>query len=184
MSHTEPETPDAPADERTPVAPEAGAESGAESEEPATGAGEAAGAPPEPDSATQPDVTMEPAIEGEFAEAVGLRLTWIPYALHLFAWAALCGASVYLLGDASAGTPARFLPEYGLLTVAGLLLVALGPILSIAVWLVARVRRQAWQRRGLFVAAFGRGALTTFFGVLLWLVTLYAIDLHALGAFG
>lgn len=118
--------------------------------------------------------------DGALAEAVGGSLTWVPYAVYLGGWLALAIASAGLLSPATAEVPPRWLPAYEPLVYAGVALAALGPVLSCAVWLAARRHRAPSERRGLFVAALMRGAVTGFFGLIVWIATLYAIELHAL----
>jgi len=119
--------------------------------------------------------------DAELAEGVGSGLTWIPYAGYLAAWLLLAGASAYLLRDATPESPARWTPEYAVIVWTGVGLTALGPLLSLVVWLVARSRRPASARRGLFVSALIRGALTAVFGVLIWAATIYVLELVATG---
>lgn len=129
--------------------------------------------------------TVPAAADAALVEAVGGGLTWVPFALYLGAWIALAGASAYLLRGASAETPARWMPEYPALIWVGVVLSAAGPILSFIVWLVARARRPEVSRRGLFASAMTRGALAAIFGVMIWIGTLYAIELVTMnGALG
>ena len=133
----------------------------------------------EPEPAPAPDADAD----ASFIEAVGKGLAWIPFALYLLLWIVLAGASAYLLWGATADLPARWLPAYAPLMWSGVALTALGPLLAIAVWLAARADRPAGARRGLLASATSRGALVTLFGVIIWLATLYALDLHATGRF-
>jgi hypothetical protein len=73
------------------------------------------------------------------------------------------------------------MPEYVPLLWSGVGLTAFGPVLSLIVWLVARARRPKSARRGLFASAMTRGAFIAFSGVVLWLGTLFALDLLAAG---
>lgn len=129
------------------------------------------------DAATAPPSTVPLAADAALVEAVGGGLTWVPFALYLFAWVALAVASGYLLGGATVESPARWLPEYPVLLWVGVVLTALGPILSLLVWLVARSRRSAGARRGLFASSMTRGALAAVFGVMIWIGTLYAVEM-------
>lgn len=121
--------------------------------------------------------------DASFIEAAGRGLPWIPFALYLLIWIVLAGASAYLLWGATADLPARWLPAYEPLMWSGVALTVLGPVMAIAVWLAARADRPAVARRGLLASATARGALVTLFGVIIWLATLYALDLHATGRF-
>jgi len=122
---------------------------------------------------------LEPAdaaADAALAEAVVGGLTWVPFALYLGCWIALSGASVYVLGQATPENPARWMPVYPSLVITGVALAAVGPAMSLAVWLVARSRRPAERRRGLLASALTRGALAAFFGAMVWIVTLYVLE--------
>jgi len=112
---------------------------------------------------------------------VGGGLTWIPFACYLGLWVVLAGLSAYLLYGANADTPARWMPEYVPLLWSGVGLTAFGPVLSVVVWAVARVRRPKDARRGLFTSAMTRGSLVAFFGVAIWIATLFVLELAATG---
>lgn len=150
--------------------PESGApESGAESaEEP----GDAEPAEKQPAVAT-PDAAL--------VEGAGAGLSWIPFAAYLGLWVVLAGLSAYFLSGATPEQPARWLPQYVPLLWSGVGLTLLGPMLSFAVWLIARSGREKAERRGLFASAMTRGALVTFFGFALWVGTLYVLDLISSG---
>lgn len=121
------------------------------------------------------------APDAALVEAVSGGLTWIPFAVYLGLWVVLAGLSAYLLYDATPDSPARWMPVYEPLLWSGVGLSVLGPFLSLAVWLVARARRPRSQRRGLFASAMSRGSLVAFFGVVLWLGTLFVLELLASG---
>lgn len=125
--------------------------------------------------------TVAAAADATLAEAVSGGLTWIPYALYLGGWIALAGVSAYLLGSASADQPALWMPEYPALVFSGIVLAALGPVLSLAVWIIARSRRPAEGRRGLLASALTRGALVAFFGAMIWIVSLYLLEVFSGG---
>ncbi|MDO8846935.1 MAG: hypothetical protein Q7W51_00905 [Coriobacteriia bacterium] len=131
-----------------------------------------------------PAPTPAPAVDSADAalvEAVGGGLTWIPFACYLGLWIVLAGLSAYFLYGASPDQPARWMPEYVPLLWSGVGLTALGPILSVAVWLFARARRPKSARRGLFASAMTRGALVAFFGVAIWVATLFVLEIVAVG---
>ena len=138
-----------------------------------------AGAPADEAPVPAPAMTSTP--EAVLVEAVSGGLSWVPFAVYLGAWIVLVGVSAYLLYGASAEEPARWLPAYGPLLWTGVGLAAAGPLLSVGVWLVARRRRTADARRGLFASAFTRGALVAFFGMALWVTTLFVLELVASG---
>ena len=145
---------------------------------------------PDPDdSITSEEPSTAPVVptaaDAALVEAVGGGLTWVPFAIYLGVWIALAAASAYVLRAATAESPARWMPEYPTLLWAGVVLSAAGPILSFIVWLVARARRPEASRRGLLASSMTRGALAAAFGVLIWIGTLYAIELVTMnGALG
>jgi len=139
-------------------------------------------APRADDTAPPVSVPVAPAApDSALVEAVGGGLTWVPFAVYLGLWLALAGVTAYFFGEATPDLPARFMPEYPLVVWAGVALAALGPVVSLVTWLVARSRRSAETRRGLFASALTRGALAAFFGVTIWIVTLTVLDILASG---
>jgi len=134
--------------------------------------------------AALPVIEDHPAPESPDAalvEGVVGGVTWIPFAIYLGLWIVLAGVSAYLLYDAAADQPARWMPEYVPLLWSGVGLTVFGPVLSLVVWLVARSRRPSTSRRGLFASAMTRGAVVAFFGVAIWIATLFALEVFAAG---
>ncbi len=125
---------------------------------------------------TEPTTAEATLADATLVEAVGGGIPWVPFAVYLAAWIGLAALSAYLLRGATAELPARWMPEYVPLLWAGVGLTAAGPLVSLAVWLVARVRRPEGQRRGLVASAMTRGALAALFGVIIWVATLYVIE--------
>jgi hypothetical protein len=119
--------------------------------------------------------------DAALVEGVSGGLTWVPFAAYLGLWMVLVGLTAYFLYGASAEQPARWMPAYVPLLWSGVSLTALGPVLSLVVWMVARTRRPKTARRGLFASSMTRGAVIAFFGTIVWLGTLYALDILAIG---
>lgn len=144
--------------------------------------------PPAEDEATPAEAVAEAipepapsAPDAALVEGVSGGIGWLPFAVYLGCWVLLAGLSAYFLYDATPEQPARWLPQYVPLLWSGVALTAFGPVLSLAVWLVARARRPKAERRGLFSSAMTRGALVAFFGVALWLGTLFVLELAVAG---
>lgn len=137
--------------------------------------------PAEPAAATEPVAPIEPVVPADATppEAAAGGLTWIPFAAYMGLWLGLAASSAWLLSGATAERPARWMNVYEPLVWAGLVLVALGPVLSLVVWLFARARRPRGARTGLFASAMIRGAATAFLGALIWIGTLYALEIKA-----
>lgn len=101
--------------------------------------------------------------------------------LYLLVWVALSSLTVMLLhGPASAAVPLEN-PTYPALLVAALVCVALGPLLSFSVWLIARSKAPADCRSGLLTTALVRGAAATLAGILMWWGALLIVDALRLG---
>lgn len=128
-----------------------------------------------------PQTTAPEAPDAALIEGVSGGVSWIPFAAYLGCWLVLAGLSAYFLRGATPESPAQWMPAYEPLLWGGLVLTAIGPFMSLVVWLVARARRTAGARRGLFASIMTRGALTEFFGVLVWLGTLFVLELLASG---
>ncbi len=149
---------------------------------------------PEPDEAAEPDEPVEaevaeaePAEPEESTESTGApeeapsSVSWVPFSLYLGLWVVLAVATVVLLRTPAAAGGALWAPEYALSVYGGVALVALGPILALVVWLVARAKAEPEHRTGLLTSALLRSAGATFVGVILWLVALYMLDLYRAG---
>lgn len=135
----------------------------------------------DPATADVEHATAPEAPDAALVEGVSGGVSWIPFGAYLGCWLILAGLSAYFLRGATPESPAQWMPAYEPLLWGGLGLTAIGPLMSLAVWIVARARRSAGARRGLFAAVMTRGALTEFFGVLLWLGTLFVLELLASG---
>lgn len=110
-----------------------------------------------------------------------LGMSWTPFLVYLAAWVVLCVGVVVFFRPAALEGGARWAPEYLYAAYAGIGMTALGPVLSLVAWLVTRSRREAVHRHGLFASALVKGAVVTFTGALLWIVSLYLLDVFASG---
>jgi len=140
-------------------------------------------APAEPVAAPEAeDALVASAPDAAFIEApAGSGVSWLPFALYFGSWVALVGATAYLLQGATPESPARWMPAYRPIVIAGLALAVAGPVVSLVAWLVARNGTAVGDRRGLFASAFTRGALAAFSGALIWLACLFLLELVANG---
>ncbi|MBW6469319.1 MAG: hypothetical protein K0B85_09215, partial [Coriobacteriia bacterium] len=104
-----------------------------------------------------------------------------PFVLYLMVWAGMVAATIVVLtGPGDASVPVDH-PAYPALLLAGLTLAACGPLLSFAVWIVARARAVRECRGGLLTTALVRGASATLFGVVAWWAALLLVDALRLG---
>lgn len=108
--------------------------------------------------------------------------SWLPFGLYLLAWVMLAIATFALLKDDAAVGALLWSADYGRVAAAALVLAALGPATSIAVWVVTRASRPADARAGLLADSLVKGGATAFIGTALWLVTLLATDMCCRGA--
>ena len=104
-----------------------------------------------------------------------------PFVLYLMAWAGMAAATIVLLtGPGAAAVPVED-SAYPVLLLTGLTLAMCGPVLSLAVWIVARARAVPECRGGLLTTALVRGASATLFGVVAWWAALLLVDALRLG---
>jgi hypothetical protein len=132
---------------------------------------------PDPSAALEEDENVEPAAAAPRARLV----PWWPFIILLLLWLGLAGGAVALLREAAVAGEARWTREYDLVVTIGVVLTGLAPLMSLGVWLVARIRAEVDARAGLLVSALLRGALVTTLGVALWVGALVVLDLLSNG---
>lgn len=152
---------------------------------------EAAAAPepePEPEPKPEPKPEPEPAVGLDAArmDLPAAPLTgsapWWPFIIYGALWVVLSVAAGYMLvTQVPQGTPVYDSQVYTLTILGGIVLTIAGPVLILAVWLAEWFRRGDEMRRGLFLSALLKGSLATLFGVVVWWVTLIAVDAIRLG---
>ncbi|MDI6692034.1 MAG: hypothetical protein QMD76_01795 [Anaerosomatales bacterium] len=121
--------------------------------------------------------------EDDVESPAGLRgVSLVPFSLYLLAWVVLAVASFVVLKDDAAAGSFLWSLDYGRVAAAGLVLAALGPALSVAVWVVARASRPPERRAGLLADALLKGGGAALVGTVLWLVSLFALDVCCRGA--
>jgi len=121
--------------------------------------------------------------EDEVASPAGQQgVSWLPFGIYLLAWVVLAVASFALLRDDAAAGALLWSMDYGRIAAGALVLAALGPATSVAVWVVTRASRPEGARAGLFADAIVKGGAAAFVGTALWLVTLLATDMCCRGA--
>lgn len=108
-------------------------------------------------------------------------VSWVPFSAYLSLWVVLAVATFVVLRTSVAAEGALWVPEYAFSVYGGVALVVLGPVLALGAWLSARRKVEPGHRQGLLSSALLRAAGATFVGVVLWLVSLYALDLYRLG---
>lgn len=122
-------------------------------------------------------------IEEEFAgtalarNRLGARL---PAWVYAGIWVVFTGVMAYLLWPTATKS---FIAsqDYAYMVAGGLALTVAGPILALVTWLVTRMGTTASERIGLARAVWMRCMLATLFGVAVWWLALYALDLHRSG---
>jgi hypothetical protein len=131
---------------------------------------------PEPERAPAVDATPAPvpAPEPDPDSMVETVPSW-PFASYLVLWLMFGAVIMWRFYEVAPETPLFDLADYRTMLVAGISLTALGPVLSLLVWLIAGVRPGV-RVGAAFVSAIFKGAITTFAGVLIWWATLILLD--------
>jgi hypothetical protein len=125
-------------------------------------------------------------IEDEYAgvalvrDRLGAKLPAWAYA---GVWVVFAAVMTYLLWP-TATKPFIEQPDYAYMVVGGLALAVAGPVVALLTWLFARMGTTASERIGLVRAVWMRCMLATVFGVAIWWLALYALDLHRKGVIG
>jgi hypothetical protein len=125
-------------------------------------------------------------IEDEFAgealvrNRLGARL---PAWIYAGVWVVFVGVMVYLLWPVASKSFVNQ-PYYAYLVIGGLVLAVAGPLTALGTWLFARMGTTASERIGLARAVWMRCMLATVFGVSVWWIALFALDLHRTGVIG
>jgi hypothetical protein len=129
-------------------------------------------------------VTVQVVPDGEIAEATSIRYgaPWWPFLIYLGLWIVFAGVAVWQLEQLPATAVLYEARQYTLFVFGGLVLAAAGVLLIIAAWFGTWVT-ETRQRAGLFSSAFIKGALVILIGVVVWWVTIMALDYLRLGRF-
>ncbi len=137
---------------------------------------EAATAEAEPE--TEPETALD---EAETPAPARARVARWPFALYAILWVSLAVATYFLLQGPQADIPAFRQEAYPYLLLGGLVLMLLGPLLSVLLWFVAWRKAKPEDRGGLFTRSMIRGAAITFLGVAAWYAALNLVDVIRLG---
>lgn len=131
---------------------------------------------PEPAEADPADVVeLTPHRRRAAAEAKASRprLSWAPFAAYFAVWVVYSAVLVVLLRD-TAELALLGSDTYRLAVIAGVALIAAGPLVALSAWAAARAR--ATRGEGLLSAAFLRGGLVTALGAATWFAALSVLD--------
>lgn len=130
--------------------------------------------------------TSEEAPQESTQEAVSLEFprraipVW-PFLSYVGLWLVLAAVAVWQLLAISIDQAVYDSQAYGLATLGGVVMTALGPLLALLVWIIVWRGAETNQRSGLFSAAIIRGAIATFGGVVVWWAALILVDTLRLG---
>ncbi len=125
-------------------------------------------------------------IEDEYAGVALVRNRLgakLPAWAYAGVWVVFAGVMTYLLWP-TAAKPFIEQPDYAYMVVGGLALAVAGPVVALLTWVFVRMGTTASERIGLARAVWIRCMLATVFGVAIWWLALYALDLHRKGVIG
>jgi uncharacterized membrane protein YhaH (DUF805 family) len=110
------------------------------------------------------------------------RVSAWPFITYVGIWlAAVVGAGWLLVSTTPAGVAVFATETYRIVVLAGVGLTALGPILSLVVWLAVLAKTRGRSHAGALSGSLVRGALATLCGVALWWAMLLIVDTLRLG---
>lgn len=123
------------------------------------------------------------AVEATVADTAHLKpsVPWWPFLAYLGAWVVLASAAVWQLLQLPANQVAYESTAYSLTILGGLIMMAVGPLLILAVWFSVRATRSAVDRSGLLSSSLIQGALVTLGGAVIWWAALVIVDYMRLG---
>ena len=132
----------------------------------------------EPEPTPGPEATSEPEPGAEPGMSSARVRIW-PFAVYEAVWVTYAALLAWQLSSLPDGTATYDSVLYRPALFAGVALTALGPVVSLVTWLLAR--RNAVVRKGLFASALLYGAVATLVGVVLWWAALIGTDYLRLG---
>ena len=127
------------------------------------------------------ETPSEPIQEAADLQLPRLSVPIWPFLSYVGLWLVFAASAVWQLLAVSADQAVYDSQAYGLATLGGVLMTAMGPLLALLVWIVVWRGAETNQRAGLFSAALVRGALATFCGVVVWWAALILVDTLRLG---
>jgi len=123
----------------------------------------------------------EPAQEAVSLQSLRSPIPAWPFLSYVGVWLVFAAVAVWQLLAISADQAVYDSQAYGLATVGGVFMTAVGPLLALLVWIVVWRGVETNRRAGLFSAAIIRGAVATFGGVVVWWAALILVDTLRLG---
>jgi len=126
--------------------------------------------------AAEPEISLPHGFDASDA-----TVPWWPYLVYLGAWVVLASAAVWQLMQLPVGQVAYESTAYSLTILGGLIMMAVGPLLILAVWFGTRANRSADHRTGLLTSALLKGAFVTLSGAIVWWAALVIVDYLRLG---
>lgn len=135
--------------------------------------------PPRPMYFPDKPVDIEDARDFSTLANLPERMPRVPFVLFVIAGAVLAGFTSWAVFQVPAGTSVLESQYYPAIIMAAAVMVALGLLMVIPVWLVART--EVSERPGLFTRVFFRASCCTTLVVILWVGALVLSDLLRLG---
>jgi hypothetical protein len=120
------------------------------------------------------------ASEAELAVSSGSVANW-PFVVYVALWFVAAGVGVWEFLQVPTGQAIFDSSMYETSVMAGLGLLALGPILLLVVWAATAFTREDARRGALFISALIKGASATLLGAVIWMGALVLIDYLRLG---
>jgi hypothetical protein len=135
-----------------------------------------------------PGTVAEDVVAAEGSEAAApaidkslTTVSWWPFVAYAGVWLLAAGGSAFALQQLPSGQIAYESELYTYVTFGGVALLAAGPILLLATWLVSWLRTDGAKVGSMLISALIKGSSATLFGAALWLGLLLLVDYLRLG---
>jgi hypothetical protein len=109
------------------------------------------------------------------------KVSWWPFVGYIVVWLGAAAYAVWQLERLPASQVAYETNFYSMTMLAGLVLLAAGPLLLLIVWLASWIGRKGSRIGLMFISALLKGAASTLIGALIWIGALLLVDYLRLG---